>query len=219
MLIFCVLTGDFGLYAAACGCQVFIFEVQPKMADLIRTSIALNNFSTSRVHIMQNAVSDLPSNSKLTFSLQGGATTATNGTLSASTIRLDDIKWPSGSSILLLKIDVEGFELNVLRSAEKLFREKRIHHLIFEYTAWWTDRAAQKDLIPFVEKSLGAKQLYALHRTNSDVYGPLTREVLDQFHDNHVQRHLQTDIYASFVESNDNPTLKAQAYALGSSFA
>jgi FkbM family methyltransferase len=189
------------------------------MVELIRTSITLNNFSTSRVHIMQNAVSDLPSNSKLTFSLQGGGTTATNGTLSASTIRLDDIKWPPGSSILLLKVDVEGSELNVLRSAEKLFREKRIHHLIFEYTAWWTDRAAQKDLIPFVENTLGVKQLYALHRTNSDVYGPLTREVLDKFHDNHVQRHLQTDIYAPFVESNDNPTLKVQPYALGSSFA
>jgi FkbM family methyltransferase len=219
LLLFCVLTGDFGLYAAACGCQVFIFEVQPRMVELIRTSIALNNFSTSRVHIMQNAVSDLPSNSNLTFSIEGGLTKVSEGSLHVPTIRLDDVEWPPGSSILLLKVDVEGSELNVLRSAEKLFREKRIHHLIFEYTAWWTDRAAQKDLIPFVEKTLGAKRLYALHRTNSDVYGPLTREVLDEFHENHVKRHIQTDIYAPFVESNDNPTLKVQPYVLGSSFA
>jgi FkbM family methyltransferase len=214
-----LLSGDFGLYAAACGCQVYIFEVQPHMADLIRTSIAINNFSTSRVHLIQKAVNDLPSGSQLTFSIQGGITTISNGTLRVSTIRLDDIEWPSGSSILMLKIDVEGFELNVLRSAEKLFREKRIHHVIFEYTAWWTKRAAQKDLIPFVENTLAAKELFALDRRGYTIYGPLTREALDGFHADHVKRHLQTDIYAIFVESNNNRTFQAQPYNLGSSFA
>ncbi len=214
-----LLSGEFGLYAAACGCQVFIFEVQPDMVDLIRTSIALNNFSTSRVHIIQRAVNDLPSNSQLTFSLQDGGTTVSNGTLRVSTIRLDDIEWPFKSSILMLKVDVEGFELNVLRSAEKLFREKRIHHLIFEYTAWWTDRAPQKDLIPFVEKTLDAKQLFALGRIDNTVYGPLTREALDQFHNVHAKRRLQTDIYATFVESDNNRNLNVQPYNLQSSFA
>ncbi|CAF3180888.1 unnamed protein product [Rotaria sp. Silwood2] len=214
-----VINREFGLYAAACNCQVFFFEVQPSMVDLIRTSISLNNFSTSRVRVIQNAVSDLPSHSQLTFSLSGGTTTISNGTLRASTIRLDDVEWPPQSSILMLKIDVEGFELNALRSAEKLFHEKRIHHLIFEYTAWWTDRAPQKDLIPFVEKTLGAKQLFALDRTGNSVYGPLTRDTLNQFHEDHVKRHLQTDIYATFIESNKKSTLKVQPYTLVSSFA
>ena len=217
---FSSFTGEFGLYAAACGCEVFIFEVQPKMANLIRTSIALNNFSSTRVHLMENAVSNLPSNSELTFALEGGGTkTVDNGTLRVSTIRLDDIQWPSKSTILVLKIDVEGFELNVLRSAEKLFRENRIHHLIFEYTPWWTDRAAQKDLIPYVQQTLKPKKFFTLDRTGSTVYGPLTRQALDQFHDNHVNRHLQTDIYATFVESNTKNTLKVQPYNPGSSFA
>jgi FkbM family methyltransferase len=214
-----LLIGDFGLYAAACGCQVFILEVQPDYADLIRTSITLNNFSTSRVHVLQKAVSDLPSNSQLTFSSRGGETTVSNGTLRVSTIRLDDIEWPPQSSILMLKVDVEGFELHVLRSAQNLFRTNRIHHLIFEYTAWWTDRAAQKDLIPFVENTLGAKQLFTLHRTGGAVYGPLSREALDQFHANHVKRHLQTDIYARFVESNGNSTLEVQPYDSNSALA
>jgi FkbM family methyltransferase len=153
------------LYAAACGCQVVFFEVQPNITDLIQTSIAINNFSSSRVHVMQKAVNDLPSNSQLTFSVSGGTTTVSNGTLRVSTIRFDDVEWPSQSSILVLKVDVEGFELNVLRSAEKLFQQKRVHHLIFEYTAWWTNRASQKDLIPFVEQKLKPKQLFALDRT------------------------------------------------------
>jgi FkbM family methyltransferase len=197
-----------------------MFEVQPNMVDLIRTSIALNNFPTSRVHIIQKAVSNLPSNSQLTFSLhRGETTTMSNGTLRVSTIRLDDVEWPPHSSILLLKVDVEGFELHVLRSAENLFRQKRIHHLIFEYTAYWTDRASQKDLIPFVEKTLNAKQLFALEREGYNVYGPLTREVLDQFQDVHAKRHLQTDIYATFIESNSDRSLKVQPYNLTVSFA
>ena len=212
-------SGEFGLYAAACGCQVYLFEVQPNMAALVRTSIALNNFSSSRVHLLEKAISDLPSNSILTFSPSGGTTSAIAGSLQVSTIRLDDVPWPPASKILLLKIDVEGFELNVLRSATNLFRDKRIHHLIFEYTAWWTDRAAQKELIPYVQKTLGATTLFTLDRTGTNVFGPLTQEALDQFHDNHVRRHLQTDIYVPLVQSSANERLQTQPYYPQSSLA
>jgi FkbM family methyltransferase len=185
------------------------------MVDLIEVSILTNNFSSSRVHIIGKAVSNLPSNSILTFSAAGGDTTAMNGSLNATTIRLDDIQWPEQSTILLLKVDVEGFELDVLRSAEKLFGENRIQHLIFEYTAWWTNRSAQKDLLPFVENNLHAKKFYALHREGTDVYGPLNREMLDHFYENHVKRHLQTDIYATFIDTD----IKAKPYNPKLSFA
>ncbi|CAF0963586.1 unnamed protein product [Rotaria sp. Silwood1] len=211
--------GDFGLYAAACGCQVYLFEVQPNMVDLIQTSILVNNFSSSRVHVINKAVSNLPSNSQLTFLQDAGDTKETEGSLHISTIRLDDIEWPPQSTILLLKIDVEGFELNVLRSAEKLFHEKRIQHLIFEYTAYWTDRSAQKDLLPFVEGKLSSKKLYALHRTQRDIYGPLNRTIFEDFYKNHVKKHLQTDIYATFVDSDMNTALKSKPYDPISSYA
>ncbi|CAF1119402.1 unnamed protein product [Rotaria sp. Silwood1] len=146
-------------------------------------------------------------------------TTVSNGTLYASTIRLDNVHWSPQSSILILKVDVEGFELNVLRSAEKLFRKKRIHHLIFEYTAWWTDRAPQKDLIPFVEKILDAKELFALDRSAYTVYGPLTRQAIDQFHDDHAEQHLQTDSYVIFVEPKEKSNLQVQPYQPKVSFA
>ena len=217
--ILIVCSGEFGLYAAACGCRVHFFEVQPDMAALIRTSIVLNNFSSSRVQLLENAISDLPSNSLLTFTASGGSTSAGNGSLRVSTIRLDDVSWPPGSKILLLKIDVEGFELNALRSAEKLFREKRVHHLIFEYTAWWTNRAAQKELIPYVQKALGAKKLFALDRTGVNVFGPLTQEALNQFHENHIHRRLQTDIYATFCEPAAKELLQIQPYDIQTSFA
>lgn len=196
-----------------------MFEVQPNMVDLIETSISVNNFSSSRVQVINKAVSDQPSNSYLTFSVAGGDTTAKNGSLNATTIRLDDFPWPKQSKIFLLKIDVEGFELNVLRSGEKLFRDKRIEHLIFEYTAYWTDRSAQKELLPYVESKLQPKKLYALHRTGYDVYGPLDRQMLDQFHQNHVDKHLQTDIYAAFVNDDRTKMIRAKSYRPQSSFA
>jgi len=151
-------SGDFGLYAAACGCQVYIFEVQPDMIDIIQSSIISNKFPSSRVHVINKAASDLPSNSSMKFSLARGSTTAQNGSLTLTTIRLDDVQWPPKSKILLLKIDVESFELNVLRSAERLFHEQRIEHVIFEYTAFWTDRAAQQELLPYVINNLHPKQ-------------------------------------------------------------
>ena len=196
-----------------------MFEVQPNTVDLIETSISINNFSSFRVHVINKAVSDLPSNSRITFSVAGGDTTAKNGSLNATTIRLDDVPWPKQSKILLLKIDVEGFELNVLRSGEKLFRDKQIEHLIFEYTAYWTDRSAQKDLLPYLVNHLHPKTFYALHRTGYDVYGPLDREMLDQFHQNHLNKHLQTDIYATFVDSDRIKTIRAKSYDPQSSYA
>lgn len=91
--------------------------------------------------------------------------------------------------------------------------------MIFEYTAYWTGRAAQNDLLPFVANNLGAKALYALHRTGREVYGPLDRTKLDQFYANHKNRGLQTDIYATFVEQNSDEMIKAQPYDAVSSFA
>lgn len=91
-----------------------------------------------------------------------------------ATIHLDDFEWPAKSSILVLKKDVEGFELNGLRSAEKLFEQQRVQHLIFEYTARWTERAPQKSLLSYVEQTLRAKQLHAVRvrraRTSTGVY-------------------------------------------------
>ncbi|CAF0795604.1 unnamed protein product [Adineta ricciae] len=211
--------GDFGLYAAACGCQVYLFEVQPDMIDLIQTSINVNDFPSSRVQLVHKAVTDLPSNSNLTFSIAGGSTTAANGTLSVSTIRLDDIQWPLNSKIFLLKIDVEGFELHVLRSAQNLFRNQRIQHVIFEYTAFWTDRAAQKEVLPYVDKKLGAKNFYVLHRTRKDVYGPLDRDKFDEFYEIHTKRCLQTDVYATFIDLESNDMIKTKEYDVKSTLA
>jgi len=50
--------GDFGLSAAAMGCKVIIFEVQPKMVKIIKLSVRLNNFENF-VDVRYNAVSEV----------------------------------------------------------------------------------------------------------------------------------------------------------------
>lgn len=200
------------MYAAGCGCHVYIFEVQPKMCDIIKTSIAINNFSSSRVHLIHRAVSTLPSNSTVTFLEAEGDTKAANGSLQVSTIRLDDADWPANSTIFLLKIDVEGSELSVLRSAEKMFKEKRIRHLIFEYTAYWDDRSDQRSVLAYVQNTLGSKKLYALDRAKRYVYGPLDFRAFESFHEIHVKKRLQTDIYAIFSDSNTSTHIKSKRY-------
>ncbi|CAF0959224.1 unnamed protein product [Adineta ricciae] len=218
-VVFYFSIGDFGLYAAACGCQVYMFEIQQKYINLIQASISANQFPSSRVHVIQRAVTNAPSNTDMTFSVRSGQSDISKGKFRVSTIRLDDIDWPKSSSIILLRIDVSGFELDVLRSAKQLFRAKRIHHLIFQYTAWWNDRAAQQEVIPYVQKTLGAQELYVLDRIGATIYGPLNKQAARHFYEYHAIRRLQTDLYARFIGSNGTSILDAEPYYLGVSFA
>lgn len=184
------------------------------MVALIRLSIKHNSFPPSRFHLYHNAVSDLPTGSTVTFTPGDGSTAIVNGSLSVTTIRLDDIPW-SSPSIYMLKVDVEGFELKVLRSAKNLFAQRRIRHVIFEYSPWFIDRAPQQSLLPYVENELKAKFLYALHRTEKVIFGPLNRREIQRFYQRHLISHLQTDIYAVFDENATDTSIRAIAYRKG----
>ncbi|CAF2084366.1 unnamed protein product, partial [Rotaria magnacalcarata] len=120
------------------------------------------------------------------------------------------------SSIYLLRIDVQGYELHVLRSSENLFRQHLVHHLIFEYTNWGTTRNVHKDIFGYTKTILRAKTFYALHPNKPIIYGPLNDEDLNQFDSQHRKKRLQRDIYASF---NDQQTIaNAIPYSFHSSF-
>ncbi|UJR32299.1 hypothetical protein I4U23_019763 [Adineta vaga] len=203
--------GDFGMYAAACGCTVYMFEIQSDMISLIRSSIQHNAFSDSRIFVYHNAVSDEPNGTTVTYVPEGSATKISDGISSVQTIRLDDIVWTS-SSIYILKVDVEGFELNVLRSAKSLFAKRRIRHLIFKYTPWWTDRAPQQTLLPFVKRELRAKFIYTLNPTENVIYGPLSPKDVNNLYDQYMKSRLQTYIYATFDPKSVRTSIKSQQF-------
>ncbi|CAF0924744.1 unnamed protein product [Adineta steineri] len=203
--------GDFGLYSAACGCTVYMFEVKPEVVRLINSSIRHNSFPSSRLHFIQKIVSDLPSNTTVKYPPGDGSPPIIDDYISVQTIRLDDIKWPS-QSIFMLKIDVDGYELNVLRSATKLFAEKRIQHLIFKYHPWLHNRTTQEILMPYVKNELKPKLMYNLYRTDNTIYGPLRLRDIKVFYEQHIKLDLAADIYAAFSDKTLKSSIKSKPY-------
>lgn len=214
--------GEFGFYAAACGCQVFMFEIQPKKLFFIEKTIEINSFQ-SRVHLIKKAVSHIRSNNTIYFSK------TTNGQISNSlqfdpkhpdvysgvTINLNSLDF---SSIYILRVDVQGHELNVFRSTEKYFSNNLVSHAIFEYTPWGTEEPFQKDIFNYLKQILRAKFFYALHPKQSTIYGPLNDQDLQEFYSDHQKQHLQRDVYAIF---NDELILNINAvsYSFQDSFS
>ncbi|CAF0746885.1 unnamed protein product [Adineta steineri] len=204
--------GEFGLYAAACGCTVYMFEMQQNIVTLIHSSVDQNYFLPSRVHVYHNAISDVPSDTTVKYTADGSSSfISDSGSSSVQAMRLDDIPW-SSSSIFMLHVDVEGYELNVLRSATKLFAENRIHHLMFKYHPWWADRTSQSTLLPYIRNELKARFIYALHRTENIIYGPLRPIDIANYYDQHFKSQYQTDIYAVFVKNVPRSAIKSKPY-------
>lgn len=196
-----------------------MFEIESRRISLIEKSIKLNGFQ-SNVHLIKKAVSDQKPDTKIYFSKNTSSQISSHTNINdkdtyfGQTINLND--YPFLSSIYLLRIDVQGHELHVLRSTEKLFRQQRINHLIFEFTAHGTEKMVQKDIFLYLKKILGAKQFYALHPKQPIIYGPLTNEDMEVFHSQHVKERLQRDVYVLFKD--DLFPIDSNPYNFESSF-
>ncbi len=186
-----------------------MFEIRSDMVALIYASIEANAFPDSRVRLFDRGVSELPSDSIMHYSPGGGSTTNTEDPIPIGTIRLDDVQW-SSPSIFLLKVDVEGFEFNVLRSAKTLFAHRRIQHLIFKYKPWLTNGEPLKTILPYVKNTLRAKFMYALYQTENVIYGPLLPKHMTALYDEQLKSHLETKVYAVFDKKATMSSIKSQ---------
>jgi FkbM family methyltransferase len=212
-------SGQFGLYAAACGCQVHMFEVNPMKISLLRMSIKINSLE-SRVTLIQKAVSDLQPDAKVYISLNTSSQVSENNIKDRSdvypveTISLNQFNF--SSDIYLLRVDVEGYEIHVFRTCEKLFRNNIIHHVLFQYTPTGTDRVLQNDLLAYMRDILGGKRFYALHPKQAIIYGPLYNEDIDQFYTQHQAQELERDVYVLFQDEDLN--IDSKPYEFQTSF-
>ncbi len=104
-----------------------MFEIEPRKILFIERSIEINSFK-SNVHLIKKAVSDVKSDVKVYFSkntssqLHSIASLNNDEVYQGETINLNN--YPFSSPIYILRIDVQGHELHVLRSTEKYFRQK-----------------------------------------------------------------------------------------------
>jgi hypothetical protein len=202
--------GDFGLYAAACGCTVHMFEIQAVLVALIRISIRINTFSASSVYLYHNTVSDLPSNSTLELVSPLETTTSADAPAEIQTIRLDDIPW--SSSIFLLKIELDDAEVDVLRSAEKLFYEKRIQHLILYYDTVVNDETTKLELIDHIQQVLKPEYVYVFHPNEKQLYGPLSKYDLKTLPSQQDKQRPLIGLYAVFDQTIKKKSIGGETY-------
>eukprot|EP01127_Copromyxa_protea_P013383 TRINITY_DN3594_c0_g1_i1.p1 TRINITY_DN3594_c0_g1~~TRINITY_DN3594_c0_g1_i1.p1 ORF type:complete len:341 (-),score=70.30 TRINITY_DN3594_c0_g1_i1:150-1067(-) len=125
--------GYFTLYAAKMGCRVIAFEPLPRLVNFIRMNLELNHL-TDRVLIVEGAVSDKEGTayidavcSELGFS---HVTESNSGNqISSKKVTISDsVK----EDVLLLKIDVEGYEDFVFKGLEEFLKEYELKNIICE---------------------------------------------------------------------------------------
>jgi FkbM family methyltransferase len=160
--------GYFSLFSRAMGCNVMAVDAQPRCLVRLNSAAGVNGFS-SGLTTQWTAVSD---NKNLTVRV--GATKCSglwavkesewinqesSKTILVSSKTAVDIvsAWiPSMEIITLMKIDAEGSELSILRSALPLFQSHRVLHLIAEFVP---DRV--KGVSTFEDVSNTLEVLYA----------------------------------------------------------
>ena len=158
---------------ARAGGKVYAFEAKPENAEIIRRVLKLRSMSNVLVH--QAAVSDFIGTSD--FHILEGRGHSSLGkvntskhlyTMKVPTITLDYFTEQNKiASIDFLKIDVEDFELEVLRGAAGLLSSKRIKMILFE---------ANTPVLASIGRDLAP--IYELMRSHSYVITDLDGEAL-----------------------------------------
>ena len=145
-------TGIYGLYAARLGCRVAMFDPQPQCQRAIWAALERNEFDANRVQLMPFAVthnrrpimvtnqSQCLTSLSMAEALNGRHSRRLRGAVwfSQPTHRLDQVVTPH-QHVELAKVDVEGAEYSVLRSAKGLFDRRLIKTLVVEVSPpWWS---------------------------------------------------------------------------------
>jgi FkbM family methyltransferase len=120
--------GYFALYSAAFGCKVKAYEPQPGAYQYLSYGVGLNDFGYL---IEANHLGVYSDNKGIQISTNQDwsiASKADGGYFVGSVTLLDEIK----QNVLLLKIDVEGFEDHVLKNFEKVLENYDVENIVCE---------------------------------------------------------------------------------------
>eukprot|EP01103_Thecamoeba_quadrilineata_P018897 TRINITY_DN7442_c0_g1_i1.p1 TRINITY_DN7442_c0_g1~~TRINITY_DN7442_c0_g1_i1.p1 ORF type:complete len:426 (-),score=70.03 TRINITY_DN7442_c0_g1_i1:752-2029(-) len=130
--------GYYSMYASKLGCRVISIEAQPPLIEYIRLSKLLNNIKNEHLRVMNYFISNDRGLQPIMRSKQNwGAGGRGIETVSHEVVgyvepkSLDEI-FPT-QQILFLKVDVVGHAQEVMSSAKKLFREKRVENILLTF--------------------------------------------------------------------------------------
>lgn len=148
--------GNFGwytLFSLALGCSVIVFEPVPTFHEALRLGLSLNPGFALRTKLYENVVYDAPGQYTLRVPKQAGrrrkklGMTSMSGSAgylktnwksltylhNASSVRIDDVV-PLSSRVCMLKADVEGYEPQVMQTAQRLLRTRKVANVQLELT-------------------------------------------------------------------------------------
>lgn len=150
--------GTYTIWAAELGAEVVALEPAPDTFALLEENVALNDYPVETLHMAAGAICGT---CRFTSGLDALNRMDPEGAAETAVVTIDSII--NDRVVAGIKIDVEGFEIEVLRGCEHALSDGRIEMIQMEWnscsmTALGSDRRPVADLL--------AKYGYALYRPN-----------------------------------------------------
>jgi FkbM family methyltransferase len=139
--------GTYTLWAAELGAEVIALEPAPDTFALLRENIALNGYPVTAVQV---AAGERCGTARFTAGLDAGNSLDPDGPVPADLVTIDSLI--GERHVTGMKIDVEGFEIDVLRGCHRALTAHRIGLIQLEWNqasalALGTDRRPVAELL------------------------------------------------------------------------
>jgi FkbM family methyltransferase len=139
--------GTYTIWAAELGAEVIALEPAADTFGLLKENIALNGY---RVTAVQAAAGDHCGTARFTSGLDAGNSLAPDGPVVTELITVDALI--GDRRVTGMKVDVEGFEIDVLRGATRALADRRIGLIQLEWNemstvSLGTDRSPVAELL------------------------------------------------------------------------
>lgn len=174
--------------------QVYAFEPNPASYSKLTTTV-VNQPNTI---VFPFAISD--KEQTIQFELDGPTTNCRSGSgtdiICKPLINVLELN----RTIYFMKVDVEGHDFEVIKSASHFIENGQLHNLVFEYTPHWLGiNAKTKSFEMFTYLRKYYKHIYALGRIGDPFAIELLSTDYNLFIQEHIEKKHQTDIFVSNV--------------------
>jgi FkbM family methyltransferase len=139
--------GTYTIWAAECGAEVMALEPAADTFGLLLENVALNGYQVAAI---QAAAGDRCGTARFTAGQDAGNRLDPDGPVETKLVTIDSLI--GGRHVAGMKVDVEGFEIDVLRGCTRALSERRIGLIQLEWNAMsqWAlgaDRRPVADLL------------------------------------------------------------------------